>query len=197
MIDGCAAVVMAGGRATRLGGVAKGLVVVGGETILERQLRVLRPLFAEIRIVANDAAPYARFGLPIVGDRVAGRGPLGGLEAALGALDAPCAFVCACDMPLLQIDLVADMIEAVSGYDAVVPRWHGKIQPLCGLYNKRCMNFIDELLKEDHAHCAGLFDRVKTRFFLESEVVLTDPKGLTFLDVDTPEDFDAVKVREM
>ncbi|MEK6608055.1 MAG: molybdenum cofactor guanylyltransferase [Myxococcota bacterium] len=188
MIDGCAAIVMAGGRATRLGGVAKGLVVVGGETILERQLRVLRPLFAEIRIVANDAAPYARFGLPIVGDRVAGRGPLGGLEAALAAIDAPRAFVCACDMPSLREEAVRLVAEADRDADVVVPVVGGRPEPLHARYAKACLPAVQRALAEARLKMTSFFAELRVVAIDEARLRAIDPSLAFLRNVNAPED---------
>ncbi|HEX2657694.1 MAG TPA: NTP transferase domain-containing protein, partial [Polyangia bacterium] len=81
------AAVRAGGRAERLGGVTKPMLLVDGRPIIERQLDVLRPLFgARVVVVANDPAPLreAVGSVDIIPDRVAaGAGPLAGLDAAL------------------------------------------------------------------------------------------------------------------
>ena len=53
----CAAAILAGGKATRMGGRAKSFLVVDAERVIDRQLAVLRPLFSEILIVANDPGP--------------------------------------------------------------------------------------------------------------------------------------------
>ena len=64
-----------GGPATRLGGVAKPFLNVGGRTIAERQLALLRAAgFARVFVVANDPAPWAALAVEVVPDRVAGRG---------------------------------------------------------------------------------------------------------------------------
>ena len=107
-----AAAIFAGGGGTRMGeGVVKALLTVGGERIIDRQLAVLRPLFAEILIAANDPAPWASLGMRVVADRARptpslsdplppsaggglGRGasgaptlgPIAGLDAILAAL---------------------------------------------------------------------------------------------------------------
>lgn len=191
------AFVLAGGLSSRFG-YNKALSSWNGKPLLEHMLERLKPLFPARRVLTKRPELYEtlRMDVPILPDSIEKRHPMAGVLSALMSSRTDWNFVCACDMPLLQINLVADMIEVASGYDAVVSRWHGKIQPLCGLYNKRCMKFIEDLLKEDHAHCANLFDRVKTRFFLEPEVALTDTEGLTFMDVDTPKDFEAAKARE-
>src|SRR6185312_7006645 len=80
-----AAAIIAGGPARRLGGVAKPLLEVGGQAVADRQLAVLRPLFARVFVVANDPAPWAGRGVEVAADRVVGAGPLAGLAAALAA----------------------------------------------------------------------------------------------------------------
>jgi molybdopterin-guanine dinucleotide biosynthesis protein A len=77
------AAILAGGRGKRLGNVHKGLVRVGGESIVARQLAVLQPLVAERLIVAGDPAPYKDLGARLVVDLHPGGGPLSGIEAAL------------------------------------------------------------------------------------------------------------------
>jgi molybdopterin-guanine dinucleotide biosynthesis protein A len=82
--------VLAGGLARRMGGGDKGLIRIGGETILERALARLGPQCAGVVINANgDPARFARFGLPVVADDVEGfAGPLAGILAGLDWLAA-------------------------------------------------------------------------------------------------------------
>jgi molybdopterin-guanine dinucleotide biosynthesis protein A len=82
--------VLAGGLARRMGGGDKGLIRIGGETILERALARLGPQCAGLVINANgDPARFARFGLPVVADDVEGfAGPLAGILAGLDWLAA-------------------------------------------------------------------------------------------------------------
>src|SRR5262249_62188777 len=77
--------VLAGGLARRMGGGDKGLIRIGGATILERALARVGPQCAGLVINANgDPARFARFGLPVVADDVEGfAGPLAGILAGL------------------------------------------------------------------------------------------------------------------
>jgi molybdopterin-guanine dinucleotide biosynthesis protein A len=54
------ALILAGGKATRFGGIAKHLLVVDGETIFARQVRVLAPRVAEILVSCADDIPGYR-----------------------------------------------------------------------------------------------------------------------------------------
>jgi molybdenum cofactor guanylyltransferase len=105
--------VLAGGLARRMGGGDKGLIRIGGETILERALARLGPQCAGIVINANgDTARFARFGLPVVADDIEGfAGPLAGILSGLDwlAANAPAIGWLASvpgDCPFLPRDLV-------------------------------------------------------------------------------------------
>jgi molybdenum cofactor guanylyltransferase len=111
--------VLAGGLARRMGGGDKAMIRIGRETILERALGRLAPQCAGIIINANgDPARFARFGLPVVADDVAGfAGPLAGILAGLDwlAANAPAVAWLASvpgDCPFLPRDLVTRLHQA-------------------------------------------------------------------------------------
>ncbi|HWA80514.1 MAG TPA: molybdenum cofactor guanylyltransferase MobA [Acetobacteraceae bacterium] len=80
-----AALILAGGRAERLGGAEKPLLPIGERTILERILTVIADETSAVALSANgDPARFASFGLPVLPDgRFFGQGPLAGLLAGL------------------------------------------------------------------------------------------------------------------
>ena len=130
-----AGAIIAGGLASRLGGVAKPFLAVGGRTIAERQLALLRPALARVLVVANDPAPWAPLGVEVVPDRFAKVGPLGGIHAALAAVDDCDAVVCvAGDLPFVAPALIAALRDRAPGADAVAPRTAAGIEPLCARY---------------------------------------------------------------
>jgi molybdopterin-guanine dinucleotide biosynthesis protein A len=105
------AVILAGGRATRMGGGDKGLLTLGGQSLLDRVLERLSPQVGPIAINANgDAGRFARFGLPVLPDTVAGHpGPLAGVLAGLdwaAAQGFDTVVSVAADTPFLPCDLV-------------------------------------------------------------------------------------------
>jgi molybdopterin-guanine dinucleotide biosynthesis protein A len=128
------ALILAGGRATRMGGIDKTALVVDGETIFERQLRVLAPRAAEILISvgAQDNAVFAANPrLRTVTDTVIGAGPLAGVLAGLEACTTPWMLVVAGDMPHLSGDLIDRMVAVATGdIDAVGIRIDGLPEPL-------------------------------------------------------------------
>lgn len=125
------ALILAGGKATRLGGVDKRELVVEGRTIFERQCEVLAPRAAEILVSSAREVP----GYRTVIDAVPGAGPLGGIAAGLAAAATPWLLVVAGDMPYVSGAVIDLMIEAAGGggageLDAVGIRIGGLPEPL-------------------------------------------------------------------
>ena len=98
-----AAAILTGGKASRLGGIVKGLLVGAGDIpLLERLISELAIAGVhEVILSANDLQHYARFGKPLVADLHPGSGPLGGIEASLDYLAKCCESVIflPCDLP--------------------------------------------------------------------------------------------------
>jgi molybdopterin-guanine dinucleotide biosynthesis protein A len=148
------ALILAGGRATRMGGIAKHAIVVGGETILARQLRTLGPYVDEILV----SSPVAIDGVVTVRDAPEheGIGPLAGIAAGLAATTAQWMFVIAGDMPYIDVPLVERMLAA-RARDAVGLRTDGLPEPLlCVLRVDRARVVLDELLRQRRHKASGL-----------------------------------------
>lgn len=179
---------VAGGRATRLGGIAKGMLRVDGEPMAGRTLRLFGRLFGAALIVANDPAPYARLGAPVVADRIPGRGSPGGLHAALHAAATPWVFAAACDMPFVSAAGVALLAARREGALAVVPRWAGRLEPLHALWSRECLPALEAALREGEPSLQELAALVGARIVEESAWRMIDPDGRAFENVNTPED---------
>src|SRR5258705_11205204 len=114
--DQVTALILAGGKATRLGGVDKRELVIAGRTIFERQVEALAPCVAEI--IVSSPRPIA--GYRSVRDPVADAGPLAGIAAGLAAAATPWLFVIAGDMPYVHRAFVElGLSRADEGGDAV------------------------------------------------------------------------------
>lgn len=128
-------VVQAGGQGSRLGGVAKGLIRLGGERIVDRLLA----LGAEWPrwVVANAPAAYDDLGVPVVADVVPGRGAPGGVVTALAVADTEWVLTVACDMPFVTRAAI-DALLAAAGPDVDVVCFErgGRLEPLLGLYRR-------------------------------------------------------------
>jgi molybdopterin-guanine dinucleotide biosynthesis protein A len=175
-----AAAILAGGQARRFGGAHKGLLVIDGETIAARQLRLLRPHADELLIIANDLPAYAALGARVVPDLHPGLGPLAGLEAALLATSADELLLLACDLPFADPAPLA----AAPPSRAVVARAGDVIQPLCARYQRDVLPAVQARLA---ARQLRFFDFVNGLLPLYVDVPARDLRN-----VNTPADLAAL-----
>ncbi len=126
--------ILAGGRARRMGGRDKGLIRVAGRPLVEHVLSALRPQVATILISANrNLTRYRRYGAPVLPDSRPGFvGPLGGIAAGLAAAHTPFLLCVPCDAPLMPGDLAARLGAAAlcAGRRAAVVHDGVRRQPL-------------------------------------------------------------------
>ncbi|WP_424985326.1 molybdenum cofactor guanylyltransferase MobA [Microbulbifer sp. S227A] len=116
-------VILAGGRATRMGGGDKGVLPLGGQTLLSRVIDRLSPQVAGLALNANgDPARFEACGLPVLADSIEGfAGPLAGVLAGLdwaAAQGAEAIVTAAADTPFFPTDLVARLQETGQGMAA-------------------------------------------------------------------------------
>lgn len=110
-----AAAILAGGKASRMGGIAKGLMP--GESGISIVGRLIAELvaagIADVVISANDPQPYASYGLPIIADVHREIGPLGGIEAVLQHLDSRFdrVVLLPCDLPAITVQEILKLLQ--------------------------------------------------------------------------------------
>ena len=188
LLPDCTGALLAGGRAVRLGGLPKGLVLRDGEPILARSLRVFGSLFAERLVVANDPAPYTGLEARVVPDALPGKGAPGGLHAALLAARTDWVFTAACDMPFLAEGPIAWLSRRRAGCRAVAVVWQGRLEPLHAFWSRGCLPAFERMLGSGEPSLWALATAVEARFVAEEEWREVDPEGLSFANVNTEEE---------
>jgi len=181
--------VLAGGRSLRYGR-NKALEVFRGERLVDRAVGALRKYCSPVFLVANDLAPYLDVGANLIRDIVSFQGPLGGVYTALLFSPNPWVAVRATDMPLFVPGMLEGMLRlSAGGVDVVVPRSGDKYEPLFALYHRRCIPAIADALEGPRRDVIGFFAKVRVKHFEEEEWRRLDPAGLSFRNVNTPEDW--------
>ena len=188
LLPDCTGALLAGGRASRLNGLAKGLLIHRGEPIVARSLRLFETLFAERLVIANDLAPYAPFAARVLPDALPGRGAPGGLHAALLAARTDWVFAAGCDMPCLSQDPIVWLSARRAGHRAVAVVWRGRLEPLHAFWSRDCLPFVERMLAQGEPSLWALATAVEARFVSEEEWREVDPSGLSFANVNTAED---------
>lgn len=152
--ENISAVILAGGSSTRMG-VDKALMQVNDMTIIERLVMLMSDRFAEIFISANDAAAYKFLGLPVVSDFFLNAGPLAGIHAGLKSSPTDKNFIISCDLPLVDTATIDYIVGYETGRAIVIPSENGKLHTLCGVYDKKCMEYIENVFRDFNQGISG------------------------------------------
>jgi molybdopterin-guanine dinucleotide biosynthesis protein A len=187
-------VILAGGQSRRLG-IDKSLLEVEGEPLLARTVQTLAALSEDVIVVANETARYRSLDLAVrfVPDEKRGMGSLMGIYSGLKVARHGHALVVACDMPFLSLPLLRYMVPLSEGSDVVIPRLNGLVEPLHSIYGKSCLPFMAELLDRGRRKITAFFPQVRVRYVEEQELVAFDPSYLSFVNVNTAEDWERVQ----
>lgn len=115
-------VILAGGRAQRMGGQEKGLMLFANRPLVEWAIAALQPQVTTLLISANrQLARYASYGFPVVTDEVAGfAGPLAGILSAMTAAPTPWLLTMPCDAPHSPLDLGQRLAQAITAENATL-----------------------------------------------------------------------------
>ena len=181
--------ILAGGRGSRLGGVDKAALDLGGRPILEHMLAALGPLAREIVIVANDDRLAVDSRFRVIRDPEPHAGVLPALLAALDAATSDLMLLVACDMPFVSRSLVERLIELAADHDAVVPKVDGYEQVMHAVYRvEPCQAAVRTALERGRRRMIAFLDDVDTLMVAESDLRALDPDLRSFFNVNTPDD---------
>ncbi|MGE0448665.1 MAG: molybdenum cofactor guanylyltransferase [Vicinamibacterales bacterium] len=187
------AAILAGGQARRFGGVDKGRIAVGGRSIRERQLEVLRSVADPVCLVG----PRDRDGLPpgvlAIDDAVEGCGPLGGLDAALEVAGDATLLVLACDMPCVTAPFLEYLAGLAIEADVVVPRTERGYHPLCAAYSPACRPAVRRRLEARQLRMGDLLSDVRVRVVGPGEMARFGSGDYLLANVNTQAELDAIE----
>jgi molybdopterin-guanine dinucleotide biosynthesis protein A len=186
--DITAAIVLAGGRSTRMGS-EKAALEWHGSTLLRRATGIAaRTVDGPVVVVRAPAQrlPELPAGVEVAQDAREGRGPLEGIAAGLQAIGerAQVVYVTAVDAPFLHPAFVRRVLALLGPDDDVaLPHAHGFAQPLAAAYRTRVAAPLRELLDEGQQLGTGaLLRRCRVRE-LDAATLLADP-AVAALDAD-------------
>lgn len=182
-------VILAGGSNRRYP-ILKGLIEFKGKRLIER-VRDSLNILQRIIIITNRPDAYFYLGIPMYGDLIDFRCPLTGIYTALFN-SGDDIIVSACDMPFINPEIVRlikdEAAERLKSYDAVIPVFNGRPQPLLGAYSKRLIPEIKKWLEQKRCNMTAFVNNITTFYIEESRIKAIDPEGLSFININTPED---------
>ena len=188
------AVVLAGGRARRMGGNDKGLMEVAGKPMVAHTIDVLRPQTAEVIVNANRNADAYRAitGCRVIADTLGGfAGPLAGMASALEASATPLLLTAPCDSPLVAEELGPRLHAALArdGAEIAVAHDGERMQPVFALLTRGLLPDLLTFLRTGK--------RKIDTWYATRHVVTADFSDIldTFLNVNTLQERDRLEQR--
>ncbi|MDQ3506172.1 MAG: molybdenum cofactor guanylyltransferase [Actinomycetota bacterium] len=129
------AIVLAGGRASRMSGQAKPQLTVGEATMVDRVLSAVRGAANRVVVGPPQSVPD---GVVLVQEQPAGGGPVAGMAAGLRQVEAALVVVLAADLPFLSAEVIASLLAGLDGDPAadlaLLVDEHGRDQYLVGAW---------------------------------------------------------------
>lgn len=180
------AVVLAGGRARRMGGQDKGLIELNHRPLIEYAVGALQGQVDAILVNANrNLERYAALGYPVIADQYGEfSGPLAGIASALAEIETRYLVTVPCDCPSLPKDLVIRLLSAHAQADAELAVAHDgtRMQPVFALLERTLLGSLEEFI-ESGGHKVD-------RWYTRHRVALADfsDQPDAFINVNTPED---------
>ncbi|MBU3607679.1 molybdenum cofactor guanylyltransferase MobA [Polynucleobacter nymphae] len=182
--------ILAGGRAQRMGGIDKGLIPFLGKPLIESTITRLKSQVGQILINANrNITKYASYGYPVIMDETTDfSGPLAGFAAGLKVCKTPYLLTTPCDSPLLPTDLGIKLATEMTRGDfqlvyASTKETDGKVwaQPVFCLMRADLQASLETFLQKGDLKIDRWFKELDS-----STVVFEDAQ--VFANVNTPEE---------
>lgn len=181
------AIILAGGQSSRMG-TNKALLTIDGKTVIEKIVGECKKITSQQLIVTNTFSDYAFLDLPMVADRLKGKGPLAGFQAGLSAVTTQKNLIVACDMPFISAQVGSELLTDLTEYDVVIPKIAGQLHPLFAAYRKSCLEHINKSLDDGILQIRHFFKEVNVKIKTEK-----DFKNFTtsaFFNMNYPQEYE-------
>jgi len=169
-------------------GQDKAFLMLGGETLLQRALKLGQSVAGEA-VIVGEVARFMKFGRAVE-DVYPDHGPLGGIHAALRASSTPLNLILAVDLPLLEREFLSYMAAEASrsGAMVTVPRTRDGLQPLCAVYHRDFGELAEKALHAGRNKIDPLFSQTETRVINDQELTRMGFNLAMFRNLNTPEE---------
>ena len=176
-------------------GADKALLEVAGKTLLQRTLELARAVAEYVRIV-GAREKFGQFA-PVVEDKYPGRGPLGGIHAALVSTSSDFNLILAVDLPFLENRFLQHLATEACASGAVVtlPRAAGGLQPLCAVYRREFAALAEQALAAGRNKIDTLFAQTTVRIIEEAELARFGFSSAMFDNLNTQEEWERARQR--
>ena len=177
-------IILAGGKSIRMG-TDKALLKIGDKNLLETVIEICKPVCKSI-IISSNNPEHGKYGYPVIHDEFKDCGPIGGIYSCLRKSETDWNFVISVDTPLVTSGFIQFLLLQTGNFDAVIPVYSGKIEPLIALYNKNCLPVIQSQISLNQFKLQTTLALLKTQLIEVDQLLNKSP--LLFKNLNYPED---------
>jgi molybdenum cofactor guanylyltransferase len=181
--------ILAGGKASRMGGRNKALLEIDGISFINRIHKSLSPSFESTIIISNEIKDYNIPNSLVFPDIIDNIGPLGGIHSALVNSSNPFVFVVSCDMPFADSSIAKILVDEFNSVqpDILIPTINSYNEPLFAIYSKKLVNQIESIVSSSNGKpITDLLKISKTIYFKLPDTLNT---RRCFTNINTLDDF--------
>ena len=144
------AVILAGGKGSRLGGIDKGLVKLNNLPLVQHTVNRIQPQVANIIISANrNIDSYKKLGFPVYEDEITDyAGPLAGILKALQHCETEWLLIVPADSPFIPTDLASRLALNIDDAKIVIPDDGEHLHPTFALIHKSQQDSLKNYLEK-------------------------------------------------
>jgi molybdopterin-guanine dinucleotide biosynthesis protein A len=180
--------ILAGGKSSRMGS-DKALLIFQGMPLLSYMTCLIKP-FCEIVSISGQNSEFLKFEVIIVPDLYSDCGPISGIYSCLMHSERDWNFMVSVDAPFVNEELLSILVSNIGEFDCVIPEHASGIEPLIGLYHKRILPLIEEMIKNEDYKLMNMISKLNTRFVNCDDLIKIHPR--LFMNINSPEDFESI-----
>jgi molybdopterin-guanine dinucleotide biosynthesis protein A len=181
-------------------GQDKALMPFLGQPLIQRVVERVACLADEILVTANHPDSYQFLEIPIFPDVIPDLGALGGVYTALKVARKPLVAMVACDLPFANPNLLAACRDRLikTSADAVIPSSERGLEPLHAVYRREmCLLAVEAALQAGQRRVISWHQNADVHILPPEEVARYNPHGVTFWNVNTPEEFQQAEAKAL
>jgi len=188
------AILLAGGRSRRMG-VDKATLLISGELLWQRQLRILSNLRPEALSVSAGTVPsWCPTEIEVVTDKPPSCGPLSGVVAGLRRLQTSHLLVLAIDLPQMTPGHLHKLWSLARPGIGVIPLHGDYFEPLCAIYPTEALDAAETALSSGDLSLQNLAQNLLRKSLAQVYELASEERPL-YLNMNTPSDLPETTVK--
>jgi len=177
--------VLAGGKSRRMG-TDKALLMFQDKPLLLHMIKLIEPL-CDMVAISGQNSEYESSGVKMVPDLYSDCGPIAGLYSALKYSISDWNLLLSVDVPFVNDELLLSLISNIGESDCIIPKHDSGVEPLIGLYNRRAVPIIEEMIKSGDYRLTNLLSKINTRYLDCDDLIKKYPR--LFMNINRKEDY--------